>query len=367
LKVLFIIKKLHNASGGAERVLAYVSGGLASRGHDVKILSFDARDEESFYSLHPSVTQMRSHIGDPVHPTTLSEFFRRVFEIRKLVRADKPDCVIAFMHSSFIPAILALIGTGIPVIASEHIVPEHYRKRPVEFLFLIICSFFSSAMTVVSAGVKTLYPSIIANKLHVIRNPVSCEMFGIERNSVQKIILNVGRLEVQKDQRLLIDSFSLITKEFPDWRLRIVGDGTLRPNLNKQIQALNLQDRIFLVGALKDISCEYAAADIFVLSSRYESFGMATAEAMASGLPVIGFFDCPGTNELVRNGTTGILVRPHTSEYLAEAMRKMILDPSLRNRMGLAGRETLGPHELEAVVFSWEELIVSSIKPSHRS
>lgn len=365
MKVLFIIKKLHNASGGAERVLAYVSGGLASRGHNVKILSFDAYDEESFYSLHPSVTQMRSHIGDPSHPTTLSEFFRRVFEIRKLVRADKPDCVIAFMHSSFIPAILALIGTGIPVIASEHIVPEHYRKRPVEFLSLIICSFFARAMTVVSADVKNLYPAIIASKIHVIKNPVSQEMFGIEHRLIQKTILNVGRLEEQKDQCMLIDAFYLIAREFPDWRLRIVGEGTLRSSLDKQIQALNLHDRIFLVGALKDISCEYAAADIFVISSRYESFGMATAEAMASGLPVIGFFDCPGTNELVRNGVTGLLVKPHTSEHLAEAMRKMISDPSLRNRMGLAGREMLGPHELEAVVSAWEELIVSSIEPGH--
>lgn len=367
MKVLFIIKKLHNAPGGAERVLADVSGGLACRGHNIKILSFDASGEESFYPLHPSVTQVRSYVGDPSRPTTLREFFRRAFEIRKLVKAEKPDCVIAFMHSSFIPAIVALVSTGIPVIASEHIVPEHYRKRPVEFLSLIVCSFFARAMTVVSAGVKSLYPAIIANKIHVIRNPVSREMFGIERNSAQRIILNVGRLEAQKDQRTLIDAFSQIAWEFPDWCLRIIGEGTLRSSLHEQIRALNLLDRVFLVGTLKNISCEYGSADIFALSSQYESFGMATAEAMASGLPVIGFFDCPGTNELVRDGITGILVKPHTSERFAGAMREMISDSSLRRRMGLAGREMLGSHELATVVTAWEELIVNCINSSNRS
>ena len=96
---------------------------------------------------------------------------------------------------------------------------------------------------------------------------------------------------------------------FPDWDLRIVGEGSLKNELNKKIISLNLSDRVFITDFTKKIESEYIRADLFVVSSIYESFGLVTAEAMSFGLPCLGFDDCPGTNDLIIHKKTGILVK----------------------------------------------------------
>ena len=365
LKISFVIKRLHNASGGAERVLADVTAGLVERGHDITILSFDHPGEKSFYSLNPQVKWIRAGIGNPAKPATIEETIKRMSYMRRFAKEEKPDCVVAFMHSSFVPAAFSLICMGVPVIASEHIVPAHYKTRPIEFLFLILSAFLVRSMTVVGDGVRILYPECIRDKISVIHNPVSPDIFDVLRTEDErKIVLNVGRLEPQKDQKTLIEAFARVEKDYPEWILKIVGEGTLRAGLKAQIRSLGLENRVILAGATKGVVREYAGADIFALSSRYESFGMATAEAMASGLPAIGFADCPGTNELIRDGETGFLVAPHTAEAFADALKKLMGDAGLRGRMGQAGRGFLAPYALENVVKDWESLIFRCISVS---
>src|SRR5690606_11954559 len=121
----------------------------------------------------------------------------------------------------------------------------------------------------------------------------------------------------------LIDAFADIYDKYPEWDLKIIGEGPLRPTLEEQIRRLGLEDRVSLPGATQSIGSEYRNADLFVLPSRYESFGLATAEAMGYGLAAIGFADCPGTNELIQDGINGKLA-PSTDRTtsLANTMAK---------------------------------------------
>jgi hypothetical protein len=93
-------------------------------------------------------------------------------------------------------------------------------------------------------------------------------------------LLNVGRLYPQKDQAVLLQAFAKIAPEYPDWDLKIVGEGPLRSMLESLVRHLNLEARVFMPGIISDLSEIYQGADLFVTSSRYESFGLATAEAM---------------------------------------------------------------------------------------
>lgn len=145
-----------------------------------------------------------------------------------------------------------------------------------------------------------------------------------------------------------------------DWDLRIVGEGHLRPALERQIADLGMVGRIELAGAVSDVGGEYAAAQLFALPSSYESFGLVTAEAFAHGLPVIGFADCPGTNTLVVDGINGLLVggADRVSAF-ALGLKRLMGDADLRERLGSAAPATVAEFSTDRVIDAWEALLYS--------
>lgn len=362
MKLVFAIKRLENAAGGAERVLCLVCSALAARGHGVTVVSFDRPGGASFYRLDERVRWIQLAIGDTQRTARFTETVHRMFALRRTVAGIRPDVVVAFMHSMFVPAAFALAGTRIPLIGSEHIVPEHYRSRPLQWALLNMAAPVLAGMTVLSEAVRAQYPTWIGRRMTVMPNPVAGTPPGtdVEANEREPLILNVGRLDPQKDQATLVQAFVQVAKEFPDWRLRIVGEGTLRPELQRLVEQLGLAPKVSLPGLVREIDAEYRRAGIFAMPSRYESFGLATAEAMAHGLPVVGFDDCPGTNELVTDGETGILVRGNgdRSEAMAGGLRKLMSDRERRQAYGRAGRsQARRMFDLDSVCDRWEQLL----------
>jgi glycosyltransferase involved in cell wall biosynthesis len=212
--------------------------------------------------------------------------------------------------------------------------------------------------SVLSSQIGELYPASVRSKMVVIPNsvvPASSFSDPEGKGVFPKIILNVGRLVDFKDQNTLIDAFALIADKCPDWNLRIVGEGELRAKLEKQVYDYGLSDRISLPGNSDKIDEEYNGAHIFVVPSLYEGFGLVTAEAASHGLPCIGFSDCLGTNELIEDGATGILVDPtERVKNLAEAINMLIDNADLRERMGEAGRERVLAYAPENINDLWE-------------
>jgi glycosyltransferase involved in cell wall biosynthesis len=154
----------------------------------------------------------------------------------------------------------------------------------------------------------------------------------------------------------------MLAMAFPKWNLRIVGDGPMFQDLQKLIKELELESRISMPGFVKDIRSEYESAELFVIPSRFEAFGLVTAEAMSHGIPVIGFSDCSGTNELIDSFKTGILLDPEVDRVvsLASGLSKLMADRLLRRRLGIAGRRKI--QELPShndVCDIWETLISS--------
>lgn len=361
---MFAIKALEHTRGGAERVFADTVSGLADRGYDITVISFDASESTSFYPLSPKIRRMFLPIGNPDAPSNFIEFFSRVRGLRRLMREEKPDIVIAFMHSMFVPVSFAATGLDIPIIASEHIVRDHYKNRPLEYLLLFLSSFKLSAITVLSESVRSAYPAILRKKMVVVPNPVKkarqyADVLG--DRSETRTILNIGRLDPQKDQKTLIQAFGRIAPRHPEWHLKIFGAGDLLDELKALISSLGLEMRVSIEPPKADIHLEYEQAQIFALSSRYESFGLATAEAMAHGLPAIGFKDCPGTNELITDGVNGLLVSggDRVSSF-AEGLECLISNPDLRVRLGQEAVKSVDRYTIDNVLKRWEELLSRS-------
>lgn len=376
MRVLLAIKAMNNPGGGAERVLAELASGLTARGYEVAVLTFDPPGGRSYYPLHPAVRRIELGIGDTTRSASIGETARRTLALRSQARAVAPDVAVGFMHSMFISLGLALLGTGIPLIASEHIVPEHYRTRPLQSALLRLTPLVAERITVVSDQVLASYPPSLRARMVAIANPVSVEPgqradVGGERRN-RKTLLCVGRFSAQKDHATLIAAFAWLAGRFPDWDLRLVGDGELRGALTAQVAALNLAERVQMPGVVRDLSAEYTAAQLFVLPSRYESFGLATAEALAHGLPAVGFADCAGTNELIRPGVNGALAtvdEPAADKDRAPALAAALepLMASAEARLSLSRGEDALPSEctLPRVLDRWETLL-RQVRPRRR-
>jgi glycosyltransferase involved in cell wall biosynthesis len=360
MRLLFVVKALASQAGGAERVLSVVASALAARGHPVTVLSFDPPESDDFYPLDSRVRRVRLGIGRASEPSRPGETLKRIVGLRRAVREIRPEIAIGFMHSAYLPLGVACLGTGTPVIASEHIVFDHYKSRRLESVLLRLGAPMFASFTGISAAVRDSFPVSVRGRMVVIENPVASAAAGARADVVGgqlKRLLAVGRLTGQKDHRTLIDAFAMVSAQCPDWSLRIVGDGELRRALEAQIADLQLGQRIALAGIVSDVGSEYSAAQLFVIPSLYESFGLATAEALAHGLPAIGFADCPGTNEIIEDKVNGLLVSgSRRAEALAAALRTLMGDADARLRLGGNGPASVDRFKVEKIADRWESL-----------
>ena len=359
---MFVIKALSLPGGGAERVLADVAAGLAARGHEVGLVSFDRPGDAPFYPYPAAVRRIALGLGDVRAGTGPLDGLRRLLDLRRAARELRPDVATGFLQSSYIPLGLALLGSGIPVVASEHIAYVHYRTRRLQAALLRLTPLLASAVTAISPAIRDGFPAALRRKMVVVPNPVggqgrrAADVAGEARPV--KTLLAVGRLEPQKDHKVLIGAFARIAGDFPDWRLRIVGEGVLRPALEAQAARFGLGERVELPGAVGAVEAEYEAAQLFAMPSAYESFGLTTAEALSHSLPVVGFADCPGTNELVKDGVNGLLAAgPDREVALAQALAALMGSPERRVRLGAAGPASIEAFAPERIVDLWEGLL----------
>ena len=366
MKILFAIKSLA-VTGGAERVFCSVGRELAWRGHEIILATFDIPGTPSFYSLDGVIRRFDLGVGGAGHRVRVIETLRRMMALRRVAESERPQVAVGFMHSMFVPLSLALVGMGIPVVGSEHIVPEHYSSRPLEFALFLLSSPMLRKVTVLSETIRDQYPRLIRRRMVAMANPV-IPASGRAKPADEKpryILLSVGRLDAQKDQATLIHAFASLSAKWPNWQLKIFGEGPLRGKLSALVESLGMADRVTLPGITRDIAAEYRGADVFVLPSRYEAFGLVTAEAMSYGLPVVGFADCLGTNELIEDGSSGLLVTPgdDRAKSLAQALGSLFANRPLRLRMGEAGLSAVKKmRSIASVGKSWECLLSAAGK-----
>jgi len=363
MKIIFAIKTLEHSVGGAERITSCLANALHDKGHDITVLSFDNDNVPGFYPLNVGINRAYVPAADTSQKTSFKEIPKLLRGLRKTITDLKPDIVIAVMHSMFVPLQLALLGTGIKVIFSEHTVPKYYKNKRIEFAALVSVGLLAKRITIASDSIKSLYPRILQRAMTVIPNPVfsTSRRADVVAASSRKTLLSVGRLDPLKDHNILIDAFAKIAATYPDWDLKIIGEGPERANLERLIHLHNLQDRIFLPGTTKDIGSFYEKSQLFVMPSRYESFGLATAEAMTHALPIVGFADCSGTNDLISHEHNGTLVTSRCADALSEALSQLMKDPPMRQKYAECSLEIAQKFDSLQIVNQWEELIEISI------
>jgi glycosyltransferase involved in cell wall biosynthesis len=175
--------------------------------------------------------------------------------------------------------------------------------------------------------------------LAVVPNALPATPYAVSDGRSQ-VLVAAGRFSRQKRHDVLIDAFAQLADEFPAWELRIYGRGPREWRVRKQLARLGLEDRVRLMGASERLGEDLAEGSIFVLSSEQEAFGIVLLEAMRSQLAVVSTA-CPhGPPEIVTDGVDGLLVAVNDPDALAAGMRCLMVDESLRRRLGSRAGET---------------------------
>ncbi|MCQ8190111.1 glycosyltransferase family 4 protein [Streptomyces rugosispiralis] len=176
-------------------------------------------------------------------------------------------------------------------------------------------------------------------------------------NRRSNVIVAAGRLVEVKRYDRLIDAFAKVAADHPDWTLRLYGRGPVKSQLREQIDRLGLYGRVFLMGPVSPIETEWAKGAIAAVSSDMESFGMTIVEAMHCGVPVVAT-DCPhGPAEILDHDINGMLVPPQGgSDAYADALRHLMSDDVLRDRLGKAARKRARAFDPAVIARHYEQL-----------
>ena len=248
---------------------------------------------------------------------------------------------------------------NVPVILSERGDPTKTFNNKI--IYRIMKKLYARADGFVfqTEDAKKFYENIIKCPYKIIGNPLNSKFIKDDySHSRNNNIVTAGRLEIQKNHKMLIDSFEQLHKEYPEYRLLIYGMGNLKENLQKYIDDKELNENIILKGKSNRLYDEIYDSKLFVLCSDFEGMPNALMEAMALGLPCIST-DCPvgGPKMLINNNENGILIGINNKEQLYEAMKKIIEDNNFANKLSQNAITSMKEYYPEKINREWEEYI----------
>ena len=413
MNITFLTASL--GSGGAERVVSLLANRMSEYGHQVEIICL--MYDDVYYQTKPEV---KLTVVPRVCPGNL---IKRLFWLRRYVQKSGTEVCVAFTEGVYCATICALLGTGIPVIASERLDPHYmsWQRNLLKKIFLPHAAW----LVVQTEHIKSYFKGKVAKKTSIILNPVNEKVFEIANDNdndnenyltehkdtkTQRVvnderlmvngdgltvkentIISVARLFPQKRQEVLIKAFAKIAEKYPEWKLIIYGEGPERAKLEKLIASLNdnesdlntkltktqrvvngeglmvnderlkIKERILLPGRCETIIEELNKAKIFALSSDYEGLSNAMLEAVCVGLPIVST-RVSGTDELIHEGVNGYVVDCGDTDALAEALEKLMGDEKKIQQFSAESRKMAEQFRLDYIVREWLELMERVIK-----
>lgn len=176
---------------------------------------------------------------------------------------------------------------------------------------------------------------------------------------LEERLVSVGRLSPEKGYMDLLEIYNKLVKDYPTWKLDIIGDGVEKEKLENYIKENNLDDKVTLHGFRKKdyIDKVLQSSSIYLMTSYTESFGIVLIEAMSHGLPCIAFSSAEGARELIDSGRNGYLINNRNSEAYIKKVEDLMEDREIRKSIGLEGRKSIRKYSGEEVVKDWYKIL----------
>lgn len=348
-------------AGGSERVISTLVNHWSGQGRAVTLVTFEVPETAPYYPLNPQVNLKQLGLKGSKSGLIfgVSQGFKRIAALRQVINAANPDVIVSFLTKNNVLSLLATRGLSVPVIVSERNNPELQSFGPIWRSLRAALYPRAYALVTMTARAMAYFPPASRPRGRVIPNPVVLPAgWSPKRNG--RTLTAVGRLVEQKGFDLLLEAFAKIAAQFPSWNLVIWGEGEKRAQLEALRDRLGLNERVAMPGVTASPGAWIETADVFVLSSRFEGWGIVLTEAMAAGLPVISF-DCPyGPREMITPGIDGILVPPENVTALADALTQVLNDAALRTSLGAAAQASTLRFAPEHVLAAWDSIIADA-------
>jgi glycosyltransferase involved in cell wall biosynthesis len=373
-RIRFVLNNAY-AMGGTVRATLTLAAELAQR-YDVEIVcvrrhrrvpafphppgvTVTVLDDRTDGSRSPLRRLLRALPSLLMHPEDFAYAGSSLWSDLRLVammRATAGDLVVA-TRPGYAVMLAALAPPSAITVAQEHMHREAHRpalgaamRRRYPAL---------DALTVLTDGDAASYAAVLGDRApRIVRlpNPVAL-LEGGGSDPAAHVLAAAGRLTWQKGFDLLLDAFAIAARDRPGWQLEIHGAGLERDALKQRAAQPDLAGRAHLPGPANPLGPALARASAFVLSSRFEGFGMVIVEAMGCGLPVVSF-DCPrGPSDIISPGRDGYLVPEQDVPALAQALGRVMDDEELRRALGQTARGTAAAYLPAAIGTRWDALI----------
>lgn len=383
-----------NMAGGVEKVTCNLANAMVERGHEVTILYRDEKEGQPYFYLDSRVKQQNilyengvkvvseklplplRIVREIVRPFKQSaaqainaEFKGKQYgpRIKKYLNTHSADVIL----SCSIPSAKYVIddaGCTLPVVEMIHSHPRvqfpdlsEAEKKAVEKC-KVMQILLPSGLDLARQYFPHMPIVVIGNAV----SPAKKMAHPGDKKKHYKIIC-VGNISGTKQQLMLAEAFAEVKNDFPDWTLELWGaeDAFYAKHMRKWVERNRLSDVIHMNGKTNHVEDVYEDADIFCLPSRGEGFPLALSEAMAAGLPAVGFSDCTGVSDLIEDEKTGFLVL-RSVKGLAEALRELMAHPVLRKEMGDAGRQAMKQYMPEHIWDQWETVLEKAMKGEYK-
>lgn len=361
MKLLFIIPTMGN--GGAERVITLISNELVQQ-NEVSVFCIE-NEGHNDYGLKDSVV-IKSVGFIPRRGSKLIAVLDFAVNFRRMRRqiADyiteyRPDIVFSVLpKADFITYTIRNIG-DFKWISSERNDPwvrSCFERELLKWIYRRCDCFVCQ-----TKAVRNFYSDARVPKVSIIPNPVvSYPVLDDKdyRKQYGRFVVAIGRLDRQKNYGMLIDAFAAsITKVAFTYKLLIIGDGVLRADLQKKINALGMQEYVLLLGRKSNVQDYIAYAEFFVMSSDYEGMPNALLEAMNGNLPVICTDIRTGAAKDLIDDSNGYLVAAGDAKEMSKALISMMtLSDEVRRQMGDSSHRKVDELKIDNIIQSWEKL-----------
>lgn len=364
MNLLIFISSL--SGGGAERVTANLANHWAAKDWTITIATL-APLQLDFYALHPAIRRITLNQSSKSSHTLhgIWNNLRRAWALRKVLQQIHPDIALSLMSTTNV--LLALAAWGLPLcaIGSERTYPP---QSPLGWMWEGLRRHLYRRLVAVTAltdeSATWLKTQTRARRAPVIPNaapwPLPAQSPCLEPATVglagHRRLLAVGRLSQEKGFDWLIAAFATLAARHPHWDLVVLGEGPLRPALQAQINAADLQQRTFMPGRVGNVGQWYECADLYVMSSRFEGFPNALVEALTYGLPAVSF-DCEtGPRDIIRHEVDGLLVPVGDVAALIAALDRLMGNADLRRQFSGRAVEARTRFAIGTVSQKWERL-----------
>ena len=358
MKLLYITNAV-NGAGGLERVLSIKTSYLVEKLHyKIHILTLNNGYDNSFFDFNSAIVFHDISVsGNPI------SYVKRYFSgIRSTIKKVNPDVIIVCddgLKAFFLPTIL---GNSIPIIYERHVSKSIaigknfgiwkmlFAKLKMKMMDLLANS-FTKFIVLTSENTKEWK----LNNLKIIPNPLP---FYPEESAalLNKKVIAVGKQSYQKGYDRLLQSWQKVHAKNPEWILEIYGKFDASEGLEILAKSLQIENSVHFFEPQKNIINNYLQSSIYVMSSRFEGFGMVLIEAMSCGIPCVSF-DCPfGPSDIITNEEDGFLVENGNTKALAEKLNLLIEDTELRLKMGQRAKENVKRFLPENIMQQWDEL-----------